>query len=274
MNKKIINLGIGITLAAVVVIMFNSFLKTTVEKYREELLRKDEVPIVVAAVDIFKGTEITQHHIRIVNKKQGLVEADPITSVDSAIGKVAAQDILKGDQLTYRKILLAQRLGAFSSFTPKGKRAMTIPVDKISSINGMISPKDHIDMLGIFPFSAGDGHTQNIVVPMFEDIEVLAVDTAITGTFNSSKGVPSTLTLALDPEQANVLTYAMEIGQIRVLLRSPNDNQKLSLDFLTIDRLWEKLLNLKKFSPPPEPPKPEIEVYSGGERTSRTLEKE
>ncbi len=268
MNKKIINLGIGIALAIVAVIAFQNLLQQTVEKYRQELLRKEEIPVVIAQVDIYKGTKITAHHIALARLPQNLVEQGAFFSVDSALDKVATSDILKGEQITNSKIFLPYRTGKFSQLTPEGYRAMTISVDKISSINGMIAPADKVDIIGLFPFPQGS----SVVVPMYENVLILAVESRTSDMPSVSSEMPSTITLALTPEQASLLTFAMEMGRIKLLLRSPLDQGLTSKEFVTVDKLWEKLLNIKKTAPPPPPEPPTVEVFKGTEKTSINLE--
>ncbi len=274
MNKKIVNLGIAITLAALVVIMFQDFLKSTVEKYRQELLKKDRVSVVVAATDIYKGTKITSHHVRLKSLPRDLAEIGAFWSVDSAIGKIAVKDILEGEQITTSKVLLEHRQNRFSNLTPPGKRAVTIPVDKISSINGMIKPGDNVDIIGIFPFKSGK-ETQNVVVPMFEKVKVLAVDQDFNPSMAKKTNIPSTLTLALTPEQAELLTYSLEIGKIRMLLRSPADESITNKEFITINKLWEKLMNIKSAprQPPPSAPPPTVEIYRGSKKEAEVIQK-
>jgi len=90
-----------------------------------------------------------------------------------------------------------------------------------------------------------------------------------TSVQEAEKGVPSTITVALSPEEAGLLTYALGMGKITLFLRSPLEKGTVSRrEPITMDKLWEKLLSIRRVEAPPKIEEiPTVEVYIGGEKS-------
>jgi len=169
-------------------------------------------------------------------------------------------DILKGQHINSNMLRSLGGARFLSQRIPKGMRAMTIPVDKISSVEGLIKPSDYIDIIGTFVISAG----QNMVVTLFQGVKILA-----TGKNLSPYRVDSsadTVTLALKPEDIKLLTYVLESGhKIRLTLRAPLDSsQETGYSGVTFETLMKRL---GMWAQPPQAQKePTLDVYKGSEK--------
>jgi len=64
-------------------------------------------------------------------------------------------------------------------------RAVSIPVDAIASVSGMIKPNDHVDILGtfIFPSATVTGGVETITLTVLQDVTVLATGKALATSF-------------------------------------------------------------------------------------------
>ncbi|MCD6539813.1 MAG: Flp pilus assembly protein CpaB [Candidatus Omnitrophica bacterium] len=280
MDKKRVYLITAIVLALTAIFLIHSYVQSERQKILELARKRGIVEVVVAKEDIPAKTKISSEMLiraRIPSKR---LQPDALTSLDSIVGKIAKRDIIEGEQIRASFLMIPGSQKSLSLKIPEGKRAITIPVDKISSIEGMINPGDSVDIVGSFsipvPTQGGKTVNQTMVVPMFENVLVLAVGAKIEAVSlgREEKKPPTTITLALTPEQASLLTYAIEIGKIKLLLRSMFDTQA---DFkrvpITVDKLWEKLLGIRQVIPTPPPPPKTVEVYKGTEKSSVVVER-
>jgi pilus assembly protein CpaB len=174
---------------------------------------------------------------------------------------VAVAPVAAGEQLTLGKLAYPKGLGAgagLASATPVGKRAITIAVDNVASLAGMLKPGDYVDVISLLPVpvEAADGTQakQAAVVPLFQNVLVLAVGQD-TGT-SSAPGVEQArykeetktteasllITLALSPQEANLLAFAQEQGKIRLALRSPADSKVELLQPAGWETLFQHLM--------------------------------
>jgi pilus assembly protein CpaB len=169
-----------------------------------------------------------------------------------------------------------------STKVPKGKRAITVPVDNISSVGGMIRPGDHVDVMGMVPLPAmtADGKqvTQMTTMPLFQDVLVLAVGqefTNVPGGEKKERVLSPVITLALQPQEANLIAFVQEQGKIRLILRSPEDTQVQP----AMPASWDALLRTVmpqafQQAGTKEIPKPKktVEIYRGLQKEIKTLE--
>ncbi len=112
---------------------------------------------------------------------------------------------------------------------PVGKRAVTIRIQTLSAVGGLISPGDLVDIIAHLDIPTEEpsiGKNSFTTVTLFQAIQVLAV-----GPY-SQQGVDLaeqhqaatiSLTLAVDPKQAELLTFAESRGKLQLVLRSPSE---------------------------------------------------
>lgn len=124
---------------------------------------------------------------------------------------------------------------AFSRKIPQGMRAVTISVTDETGVAGLIRPGDRVDIVGNFQVQAGKTATgmpiQGLYTQtMLQNVEVLAVgkDAGIGLSEELAKNPlaaseqfskPSTLTLAVDPANAQKLIHVRNAGTLSASLR-------------------------------------------------------
>jgi Flp pilus assembly protein CpaB len=144
----------------------------------------------------------------------------------------------------------------------------------------MLRPGNRVDLIALLPIHAqgADGKQANQLAtfPLFQNVLVLAVGQetgaveAPVGRYTEKKettGGTPLITLALAPQEANLVTFVQEQGKMRLILRSPSDPKVESLRPAT----WESLFAYVMPPPPPPPPKVEapkdyVEIYRGLKR--------
>ncbi len=264
MNKKVIYIGAALLLGIISITMIISFIRER-ERYLKELMaRRGAKEIVIAAQDISRGEAIQPQFVTTQKVLPGDIESGAFSTPGTVIGKIARTTIYQGQQVTSFMVKYPEELKQLSKQVPAGKRAVTIPVDRVSSIDGNITANDHIDIISVMQFNQ-----DNIVAPLFEDIVVLE-----TGGQSRTQGrAISTLTIALTPEQATLLTYVLERGEIKIFLRSPLDTkktlQKRPVSMHELQRYWGMIQPPK----PPPPPPETVDVYKGTEKQAVEIEK-
>ena len=64
-----------------------------------------------------------------------------------------------------------------------------------------------------------------------QNVQVLAIGGLTHEQDNEEQNLVSTLTLLTNPEQAEVLAYAIQLGSFHLTLRSPLDEEIIELDY-------------------------------------------
>ena len=130
--------------------------------------------------------------------------------------------------------------------TPAGKRAYTVKIDSLSAVGGLIAPGDYVDILGHLkvpdPTAKNKKNKETITSVIFQNIQVLAVGTNVqsAGSYGQqAKALALRVTLALDPEQIGLVSFAQRVGKLQLVLRPPAETQIEMLQVAT----WNALSN-------------------------------
>ena len=189
-------------------------------------IQSDQVSILVAAKDMPKGAALDKDSVAVMIVSKQYVQPQAATSLDRVSGMMAAVPISKGEQITLNKFISAKEAASSGSslamVTPIGKRAVTISIDSISAVGGMIRPGDYVDVVAMItvPVTTTQGKqtTQVASVPLFQNVLVLAIGQDISTSGQQSaaesrykkeeKRVESpAITLALNPREASLLGF-------------------------------------------------------------------
>jgi pilus assembly protein CpaB len=178
--------------------------------------RSEAVKIVVAKVDLPRGAALSSDNlaVRDVPKtwaQSGAVLPDQFSRID---GQRLGHPIKAGEMLMWTR-----RAPTFSARVDAGRRAVTVPVDEISSISGLLEPGDKVDLI-VTVERGGQRHT----VPVLQGVDVLATgQRSVDDARSGEKRLYTTVTLDTDPQQARNLILARESGRLTALLRNPDD---------------------------------------------------
>jgi ferric-dicitrate binding protein FerR (iron transport regulator)/tetratricopeptide (TPR) repeat protein len=96
-----------------------------------------------------------------------------------------------------------------------GRRAFGVRVTQETTAGGFVLPNSRVDVVWV---KHGDNESQSRVI--LHDVPVLAVDTPVTRPDDKEAMITSGTTLAVRPEQAELLSLAQEQGTLRLVLRS------------------------------------------------------
>lgn len=227
--------------------------------------------VLVAAKDIAKGTTIDYNMLAFKPIPVNFVEPGALSLRESAVGKAAMVTIMAGEQILNSKLAAPGTGLTLAVKTPPGKRATTITLESASAVGGMVRPGDHVDILGVFS-------TPAITLTLFQNVIVLAVGSQmVPGEMQdrraaaqaSSARSSASVTLALSPQQVQVLTVAMQHGKIRMTLR-PHMETEQALPEIDLSNLsaafdFNSLLQLYIARPqlPVAKAGPEVEIIRG-----------
>ena len=210
---------IALTLSILCGIMIYSFLS------KNDNTDANKTAVVVAAMDIAPGTEMTAEMLRLELVPNELVQQGAMHKVEEAVGKRLKMPANTGDQITQKRLNAVGAMDSFIGTIPNDKRAVTITVDDVSGVAGFIAPASYVDVLSV----DGDGKDKRTVGKLLlQNVMVLAVGTTdITSDSVKKNENVKTVTLALEPREAVELRVAQTEGRITLMLRpqKPTDSE-------------------------------------------------
>ena len=233
--------------------------------------------VLVAGKDIPPQVPITPNDLLIKEIPREYVQPQAVGSLNEVIGQIASVPIARGEQILRTKLRPPGKIGkSLSEITPSGKRAVNVSVDNIATIVNLIRPGDYVDVLALVTLPettdlAGAKTSVPRLISLFQNVEVLAVAGEIVPPLPTSETAkkeqaraPSagsgTVTLALSPQEAVLLSFVQEQGKIKLTLRSSEDTQKQAIKPADWDTLFQYLYPSKEGGPGGQPV---VEVYRG-----------
>lgn len=246
-------------------------------------IQKSQVMVFVARKDISAGAYVAPDMIDTATIFKKQLPPNAVRHFGELENKSVTRAIKRGEILTTDSLRGGQgREGTdeetaettLSMAIPKGKRAITIPVDNISSLVGMVKPGDYVDVLGILSLPLpGSQAAQSMTVTLFQNVLVLAVGNEFKLTEEAkaansgllSKFFPPKkdeskkeekaplITLALQPEEAGIISYVQENGKLKLVLRSPYDQGTKEIPPINMQIFYQFLASKGAMIPVPRP---------------------
>ena len=254
----------GVVLGIVAILMTKMYLDQQRQEAEAQTKRSfakmqaNQTVVLIAKQDIPRGSAIEASMIDSSIVPNQFIQPQAVTSVDRVLDMVTLAPISKGEQISLTKLSKSRKEyggDSLSGNTPAGKRAISISVDSLSSVSGMIRTGDYVDVIATLqvPSQGADGQmtTQPAVVPLFQNVLVLAVgqNTGFSGSAKSRYGeenkdvsMGGLITLALGPKEANLIAFVQEQGKMRLTLRSPADANVEPITPASWDTLFQYIM--------------------------------
>ncbi len=246
----------------------------------EEVVRVETVaavPVVVAAMDLTWGTQLTAEMLKTLPFLKESLPVGHYSASEALAQRVLVANLKQGEPvLEHRLAPVDIKTGGVSAVLPPGKRAVAVKGDKVIGISGFINPGNRVDVLATMKDPAGKGQRTKIVL---ENITVLATGTQIE---QNSKGQPAPVdvyTLEVTPLESEKLALAAAQGKLQFALRNITDGQEVRTYGATVGQ------TLRSLTPPPKAKAPEtpkkktyfppasttVEVIKGGQVTKQKV---
>ncbi|MFA5353860.1 MAG: Flp pilus assembly protein CpaB, partial [Thermodesulfovibrionales bacterium] len=192
-KKVVVSASAGLIAAIIVVVLFLVFTKDKGPK-KEEV----GVKVLVAATEIPAGTEITPQQVTFLNVSGKTKPSGVFTDISQVSGVRTLRSLRAGEILT---------VAAFSKVEkeaiPAGFVAVSIKVNEVSGVSGMVSQGDRVDVIGAF--RNPEKQQDKVARIILQAVKVMSVN------IPDKKGGRGdyTITLLMKPDEAQklILTY-------------------------------------------------------------------
>lgn len=185
---------------------------------------------VLPAGTLARASDIALREAPVGQVPQGAILDTPFAraSIEGALIRTYTD---AGAPLMQANILRPRDRGFLAAVLPPGMRAVSIPVDQVSGVAGLIWPGDHVDVLLTQTFDANSdknlkvqaGH-QVMTETVLYDARVIAVDQEIVQGASPTAGVTGrlarTVTLEVDARDAERISVAQGLGHLSLAIRA------------------------------------------------------
>jgi pilus assembly protein CpaB len=179
--------------------------------------------VFIAAHDVPARALLGDGLVTEVKRPETEVDPDSVVNRKELVGKYSLITIPAGSVVTRSKIGLGGA-NALPARLPIGMRAVSISIDKVKGVAGLIQPGDRVDVIAVPPRVANE-------VPHASAILRGALVLAMGNEVETTSATPSpdnqnltTVTLALTPRQVDLLASADLNTTLRLALRPPKES--------------------------------------------------
>jgi pilus assembly protein CpaB len=225
--------------------------------------------VVVATTDILQNSVVDERVATVTRVPRKYVQPGAIAVLSEAVGRVAAVPIPNGSQVT-GTALLEGGVESLAFDVPRGMRAITVAVNDVSGVAGLVRAGNFVDLLGTFEYGVPTGSVGGQITytqektetfTLVQNVQVIAVGRQYSGapadtSLREGETVEQAqqrrrqeaelaeiqnLTVLLTPPQAQEVVLAQQVGSLTFSLRSNLDAGQLTdlprLDQLTLLRV-------------------------------------
>jgi pilus assembly protein CpaB len=136
-----------------------------------------------------------------------------------------------GATVTNPDFMRPHERGFLSAVLAPDTRAVSIGVNAVSGVAGLVSPGDHVDVILTQEIATPQGQSNHLVTSetVLANVRILAVDQDVTqggqsSAFSSSRPA-TTVTVEVTQNEAERLAVAMRLGQLSLSIRSVEDTR-------------------------------------------------
>jgi len=183
------------------------------------------VEVVAASRSLQEGSVIDAGALKIERIPKKYVHRNAIRPQDRELiaGQAALNSIDKGQVLMWTDLGMTESQGGFSAIIREKERAISLPVDEVASVSGLIRPNDHVDIMGTF-YSEAEKRASTVVI--LQNVTVLAAGRNYGKA--GGQGGYSNVTVSVTPSEAGLLVHATANGKVTLALRNPSNIESAS----------------------------------------------
>jgi pilus assembly protein CpaB len=178
--------------------------------------------VIVAGQDIPARAKITAEMLKVEQRNAAEVDPDAVVDGKQAVGTLALITIPAGGAITQSKIGRPVDIGLTPRLQP-GMRAVSIGIDRVKGVSGLVQPGDRVDVIAIPPKVTNHPKAYTIMRG--------AIVLALGNELEQAGATPApgaqdltTVTLEVTPKQADMLAMADLNTTLRLALRAPKEN--------------------------------------------------
>ena len=260
-NKRVVI--VAVILSLIVVLLMRNYLNNLEEFY---VSRGKKVDVLVSRDYIPPNSIIKEEMLKVVKVPLQFRQPGALTSLDSLVDEKGKNiystivPIMIEEQVVTTKLISLQKQARLSLIIPEGKGAISLAVNKVSGIAGLIKPGDYVNLIATFQYEKKNRPATKTVT-LLQNLLVLAVNKKMIGTpvipvipkrkdekkyeVNVIEEELHTITLSVTPQESEKIVFAAHQGDIMLYLKGEDNREGSSLSGMNLSLI----LNEKNISP-------------------------
>jgi pilus assembly protein CpaB len=188
----------------------------------QDLLHRGQTIAVMAASHTLPAyAQLTRRDLQIIDLPLAYVPRSAVTKAEDILGQRTLVPFAQGELLLFNKI--GEEGVTLASAVPEGTRAISLAMDEVSGLAGLLQPGDRVDLFSI------QTETQPQAGVLLQQVQVLAVGSRTTHEKDPEGAkAANTVTLAVPESEVALVLLASAKSSLHLALRAPGDERPLS----------------------------------------------
>jgi pilus assembly protein CpaB len=187
------------------------------------------VEVVVPRINLPKYARIREQDVELVKLDPSAVPAGAVHSRQLALYRTVRETLLAGQPITEAALYGVGETPTLAEQLPAGYRAVTIAVDRINALGGLLLPESYVDIA--LTVNSTHPDLQGIATKtILRHVKVLATSQQRFKSEERMEPEFRSVTVAVTPEDANKLILAQQHGTLSVTLRGEHDDEVAAND--------------------------------------------
>jgi len=211
--------------------------------------------VLSARVDIPERTVLKEDMVEVLEVPRKFMQQDSFeiktqSDMKLIVNLVTRTRVPKGNQLTQSSLISLSPESGLSVKIPPGYRGAILPIDQEMKI--LIKPGDRVDVLVTFDALMNDGRKEKVTATILQNVLVIAVGTNLGQGMNAKQfknlgdkeektaafSEKASVSLALNPNEAQYLALAIKQGDTTVIMRGLGDAEMHPMEMASFRKLF------------------------------------
>ena len=187
-----------------------------------------QVPVVLSTRDVAAHTRLTTDDVRLTTIASSARHPAAATNFEEVLNQVITRRLFAGELVLLSTLASLDDGSDLALRVPPSMRAIAVSFSEAIGAGGLITPGDSVDVIAVFDERVRGVHEAGYVLT---NVRVLAVAQTLEGGEPASPDpanrradtVARTVTLAVQPGEAERLALAERFGSVKIVLRAPGD---------------------------------------------------
>lgn len=224
---------------------------------KEKALSADyeKAKVLVANADIPERTVLKEDMVSTLEIPRKFMQQDSFeiktqSDMKLIVNLVTRTRIPKGNQITQSSLVSLSPESGLSVKIPPGYRGAMLPIEPEMKV--LIKPGDRVDVLVTFEAMMNDGRKEKVTATILQNVLVIAVGTNLGQGMNAKQfksqqateektaafAEKATVSLALNPNEAQYLALALKQGDPTVIMRGLGDVEMHPMEMASFRKLF------------------------------------
>ncbi len=211
--------------------------------------------VLSARVDIPERTVLKEDMVEVLEVPRKFMQQDSFEiktqgDMKLIVNLVTRHRVPKGNQLTQSSLISLSPESGLSVKIPPGYRGAILPIEQEMKI--LIKPGDRVDVLVTFDALMNDGRKEKVTATILQNVLVIAVGTNLGQGMNAKQfknlgdkeeksaafSEKASVSLALNPNEAQYLALAIKQGDTTVIMRGLGDAEMHPMEMASFRKLF------------------------------------